>query len=119
MKYHKVRSAPMRDFPDDTRLFNLSWTTGGEDGTTMCYRVWFLTTSGNKFRNIKVGDVCPIRYKDVRSTYRLGRVVETKLGDDGLVRSVRLQYKLPNEKTFRYVDRAVQGIAVIVPIEEQ
>ena len=72
-----------------------------------------------KFRNVKVGDVCLIRYKDVRPTYRLGRVVETKEGVDGLVRSVRAQYKLPNEKTFRYVDRAVQGIAVIVPIEEQ
>ena len=72
-----------------------------------------------KFRNVKVGDVCLIRYKDIRSTYRLGRVVETKQSADGLVRSVRLQYKLPNEKTFRYVDRAVQGIAVIVPIEEQ
>ena len=72
-----------------------------------------------KFRNVKVGDVCLIRYKDVRSTYRLGRVVETKEGVDGLVRSVRLQYRLPNEKTFRYVERAVQGVCVIVPIEEQ
>ena len=27
--------------------------------------------------------------------------------------------KLPNEKTFRLVDRPIHGIAVIVPIEEQ
>ena len=72
-----------------------------------------------KHRNVKVGDICLIRYKGIRSTYRLGRVVENKSGEDGLVRSVRLQYKLPNEKVFRFVDRAVQGIAVIVPIEEQ
>ena len=72
-----------------------------------------------KYRNVKVGDICLIRYKSMRSTYRLGRVIEVKQGEDGLVRSVRLQYKLPNENTFRYVNRAVQGIAVIVPIEEQ
>ena len=72
-----------------------------------------------KYRNVKVGDICLIRYKGIRSTYRLGRVTETKLGKDGLVRSVRLTYKLSTEKSFRFVDRAIQGIAVIVPIEEQ
>jgi hypothetical protein len=30
-----------------------------------------------------------------------------------------LQYKLPNEKVFRTVDRPIQGVSVIVPIEEQ
>jgi hypothetical protein len=44
-----------------------------------------------KYRNVKQGDVCLIRYKDIRSTYRLGRVVETRVGVDGLVRSVWLQ----------------------------
>ena len=63
--------------------------------------------------------MCLIRYKGIRSTYKLGRVTEVKEGKDGLVRSVRLQYKLPHEKSFRYVDRAIQGLAVIVPIEEQ
>ena len=72
-----------------------------------------------RHRNVKVGDVCLIRYKGIRSTYRLGRVIEAKPGPDGLVRTIRLQYKLPGEKKFRAVDRAVQGVAVIVPIEEQ
>ena len=35
------------------------------------------------------------------------------------MRTVLLKYKLPGEKTFRTVDRAVQGISVIVPVEEQ
>ena len=79
-----------------------------------CYK-WL-----NRHRNVQVGDVCLIRYKnDVRSTYRLGQVVKTKPGLDGLVRKVVLKYKLPNEKTFRLVDRPIHGIAVIVPIEEQ
>ena len=67
-----------------------------------------------------VGDVCLIRYgKDKRATYRLGRVIEVVKGDDNLVRKVKLKYKLPTEKTFRFVDRPIHGIAVIVPVEEQ
>lgn len=73
-----------------------------------------------RHRNVRVNDICLIRYKSkVRSSYRLGRVTEIHQSEDGLVRRVTLQYKLPNEKNFRTVDRAVQGIAVIVPVEEQ
>ena len=73
-----------------------------------------------KHRNVKLGDICLIRYKNtLRSTYRLGRVSEVKTSEDGLVRSVRLQYKLPTEKAYRYVDRPIHGICVIVPFEEQ
>ena len=55
----------------------------------------------------------------MRSTYRLGRITDIHEGNDGLVRRVTLEYKLPNEKNFRRVDRAIHGIAVIVPAEEQ
>ena len=73
-----------------------------------------------RHRNVKVGDVCLIKYRnETRSTYRLGRVKEAKVGKDTLVRSVVLEYKLPNETKFRTVSRPVQGVAVIVPIEEQ
>ena len=49
-----------------------------------------------RHRNVKIGDVCLIRYKnEVRSTYRLGRVEDVKRGTDGLVRTVILKYKLP------------------------
>ena len=72
-----------------------------------------------KHRNVKIGDICLIRYKGLRSSYRLGRVIEVKQGVDGLVRTVRLEYKLPGEKVMRKVDRAIHGISVIVPFEEQ
>ena len=79
-----------------------------------CYK-WM-----QRHRNVQVGDVCLIRYgKDKRGTYCLGRVEEVKRGADGLVRKVSLKYKLPGEKTFRTVDRPIQGIAVVVPVEEQ
>ena len=73
-----------------------------------------------RHRNVKIGDVCLIRYKnELRATYRLGRVIETRVGTDGLVRTIVLKYKLPNEKVFRNVERPIQGVSVIVPIEEQ
>ena len=72
-----------------------------------------------RHRNCKVNDICLIRYKSLRSTYRLGRIKEVHHGADNLVRRVTLEYKLPNEKKFRTVDRAIHGIAVIVPVEEQ
>ena len=79
-----------------------------------CYK-WL-----QRHRNVKVGDICLIQYKnDIRATYRLGRVVEANMSADGMVRKVMLQYKLLNEKAYRYVDRPIHGIAVIVPIEEQ
>ena len=42
-----------------------------------------------------------------------------KHGKDGLVRTVKLEYKNPNELHLREVDRPIHGIAVIIPIEEQ
>ena len=73
-----------------------------------------------RHRNVRVGDVCLIRYKnEIKGNYRLGKVNSVKKGKDGLVRTVTLLYKNPNERTFREVDRPVHGIAVIVPIEEQ
>ena len=60
------------------------------------------------------------RYRnDVCATYRLGRVVKVKKGSDELIRTIVLKYKLPNENVFRTVDRPVQGVSVIVPVEEQ
>ena len=62
----------------------------------------------------------PNKYrKEIRSTYRLGRVKEVKVGNDSLVRTVVLEYKLTNETKFRTVSRQIQGVPVIVPIEEQ
>ena len=73
-----------------------------------------------RHRNVKIGDVCLIRYRnEARCTYRLGRVQEVKLGHDKLVRTVVLKYKLPTENNYRTVDRPIHGVSVIVPVEEQ
>ena len=76
---------------------------------------WF-----QRHRNVKVGDVCLIKYKNpVKAQYKLGRVTQVKKGIDGLVRTVTLAYKNANETVHREVDRPIHGIAVIVSIEEQ
>ena len=73
-----------------------------------------------KHRDVRVGDVCLIKYTNMkRGTYRLGQVKDVRAGKDSKVRTVTLKYKNPNEKVFREVERPVQGIAVIVPVEEQ
>ena len=74
-----------------------------------------------RHRCVQPGDVCLIRYANERkANFRLGRVIDVKKNsNDGLVRTVRLIYKNPNEKTHRQVDRPIHGVAVIVPIEEQ
>ena len=74
------------------------------------WKTWYETVFPNlvpsykwlqRHRSVKVGDVCLIRYKnEVRSTYRLGCVEDVKRGIDGLVRTVILKYKLPDEKNF-------------------
>ena len=100
-----------------------------QDLVTQWWESWYQTVFPSlvpcykwlqRHRNVEVGDVCLIRYKkEIRATYRLGRVHEVKKGADGLVRTVALKYKLPNEKVYRTVDRPIHGICVIVPIEEQ
>ena len=65
-------------------------------------------------------DVCLIKYaNEHKANFRLGRVTNVKKGSDGLVRTVKLMYKNPKEKSFREVDRPIHGLAVIVPIEEK
>ena len=94
---------------------------GGKDGMISFYRPQYQIISGHVLNvlNSKINDICLIRYKGIRSNYRLGRVIDAPTGKDGLVRNVKLQYGLPEEKTFRCVERSVHGIYVIVPIEEQ
>ena len=90
-----------------------NWFSSVLPALVPCYK-WL-----QRHRNVKIGDICLIRYKGIRSTYRLGRVIEARPGEDGLVRKVKLQYKLPEETSFRIVERTIHGVAVIVPIEEQ
>ena len=70
-------------------------------------------------RNVQINDIYLIRYKGLRAKYQLRRVTQVYPGADNRVRRVTLQYRLPEEKVFRTVERAIHGVSVIVPVEEQ
>jgi hypothetical protein len=49
--------------------------------------------------------------------YQRRRVVEAIPGEDGHVRSVKVEYKNPGTKVFRRTLRPIQKIVVIVPAD--
>ena len=58
----------------------------------------------------------------MKAKYRLGVVDETKLSQDGNVRSVTVRYVLVSDKdNIRVVrvQRSVQRLSLILPVEEQ
>ena len=78
-------------------------------------------------RNVQLGDIVLIQdSNDVRGKWKLGRVSKCKVSDDGKVRRVEVQYKIPrpNERMHEYkgrpyttVERAVQKLVVILPAD--
>ena len=83
-------------------------------------------------RNMQVGDVVLIQYtgKCKPATYRLGVVIEVEVDDDGLVRTVSVEYSLLSElsETDRLLYKGitkkrlrvpVQRLVLILPVEER
>ena len=83
-------------------------------------------------RNMSIGDVVLIQYssKSAPGTYRLGRVTEIEVNDDGLVRTCTVKYSLikPANNTAsrstedivrKKVRVPVQRLVLILPVEEQ
>ena len=73
-----------------------------------------------RHRNVQKGDICLIKYASIRATYKLGRVTEVfKSEADGLVRRVKVSYKNKDSNAWKEIERPIQTIAIIVPVEEQ
>ena len=78
-------------------------------------------------RNLVPGDIVLVSERGYKGNYTLAQVHETFLGSDGRVRKVNLRYKkLNNESSMEYhgakdiiISRAVQRLALIVPMSEQ
>ena len=74
----------------------------------------------HKVRNVNVGDIVIIADRNLnRGEWKLGRVSDVVRGVDGCVRRVMLQYKNKGSNAFTTIERAVQRIVVILPVEEQ
>ena len=70
-------------------------------------------------RNVKVGDVVIVQDSNqIRGKWRLGRVTcaEPSLRD-GFVRNIEVQYKNLDAKTFTTIERPVQKVIVLVPVD--
>ena len=68
-------------------------------------------------RNVKIGDIVIIADKNLkRGEWKLGQV---KPGIDDKVRRVTLQYKNKCSNVFTEIDRPVQRIVVILPVDEK
>jgi len=71
-------------------------------------------------RNIKPGDIVLVADKNLpRSQWKLCRVTTVEPGIDGKVRRVSLMYKNKSSDTVITIDRPVQKIVVVLPVEEQ
>ena len=71
-------------------------------------------------RNLKVGDIVIIVDKKLpRGQWKLGKVSAVEPGVDDKVRKVSVQYKNKSINSLITIERAVQRLVVILPIEEQ
>ena len=59
-----------------------------------------------KTRNFQVGDIVILKEEAVRGHWKLGKIIETKQGQDGLVRSVKL---LMGDSTLTYQGKRVSN----------
>ena len=70
-------------------------------------------------RNIKVGDIVIIMEKHMpRGWWKLGKVVSVEPGIDNKVHRISIAYNRENSNTFITIDRRVQRVVVILPVEE-
>lgn len=73
-----------------------------------------------KFRASQVGDVVLIQDDNSKlREFKLGIVIGTKVGLDGLPRSLTIRYVSGNDRTKAVTSRPVQKVVTLVPIEEQ
>ena len=71
-----------------------------------------------EYPDLKVGDVVLMKEESVVScNYRLGRVVEVFVGEDGHVRRAVVTYKNPGEAVFRRSERPIHKLILVVPSE--
>ena len=71
-------------------------------------------------RDMQVGDIVIIQdSKLLRGQWKLGYVAEVIPGRDNRIRRVTVKYKNENSKSFTFIQRPVQRLVVIVPIDHK
>ena len=112
-----------------------------EETTQEFWKKWFTQVFHNlvpsykwktKYRDVKQGDIVLLKESNIlKREYKLARVKETKVGDDGHVRRITLEYKnLSSTGTnqdvaskdlkstpFSTTERSIHNVVVIVPVD--
>ena len=71
-------------------------------------------------RNIEVGDVVIIQDKKApRGSWKLGKVSNTFKGVDEKVRKIEIQYRNEGNRDFMTIQRSVQSVVVILPVNTE
>ena len=77
-------------------------------------------------RNVRIGDIVLVQDPNpVRGKWKLAQVANVEQGRDGMVKEVKLRYKLckPGEKyhgdRYKTMNRSLQRLVVLLPIQEQ
>ena len=77
-------------------------------------------------RNVRVGETVLVQNPNpVRGKWKLARVAKVEESRDGMVREVRLRYKIckPGDHyqgiKYKTISRSVHRLAVLLPIEEE
>ena len=71
-------------------------------------------------RNVMCGDVVVIERDNsqIRGSWKLARVSKVYPSNDGRVRKVELEYKNKNSNQYTEIERPVQRLVVIVPVDD-
>ena len=70
-------------------------------------------------RDMRVGDLVIIQDSKVqRGLWKLGIVSEVISGCDNKIRRVTVKYKNPDSRIFTFVERSVQKLIIIAPVDE-
>lgn len=73
-------------------------------------------------RNVRVGETVLVQNPNpVRGKWKLARVAKVEESRDGMVREVRLRYKIckPGDHYQVTINSSVHSLVVLLPIEEQ
>ena len=71
-------------------------------------------------RNLEVGDIVIISEKDApRCQWKMGKISNVEPGIDTKVQRITVQYKHKGSNKYTEIERPVQKLVLILPIDEQ
>ena len=110
-KCHKRRICYVQEL---TNIFWKKWTTF-YFASLIVRKKWH-----HEQRDVAMHDIVIIHEKDLpRGQWKIGEIAKTFHGIDNKVRHVTVRYKSPNSSSYTEVERPIQKLDVLLPVEER